>query len=92
MDHMLQKIRNAASPHESSFYASPRTPAQLTPLNTSIISGGNEQLLDQSREVESRQSQVCRKVIEEFSQKYSTLDKKRGSINPRRQNPIVKQP
>ena len=48
--------------------------------------------LELRHDVGSRQSQVCRKVIEEFAQKYSTIDKKRGSINPRRQNPIVKQP
>jgi hypothetical protein len=30
-------------------------------------------------------------VIEDFSSKYSSIDKRSGSIGPRRQNPIVKQ-
>ena len=42
------------------------------------------------RSNDSRQSQVCRRVIEEFAQKYSTIEKRSGSIGPRRQNPIVK--
>jgi len=68
---------------------SPRN-AQLTPLNQSVMSQGvpPEAIARQ----DSRQSQVCRNVIEEFAQKYSSIEKKRGSINPRRQNPIVKQP
>ena len=90
MENMLQKIRNAVSPadknyiNSNNFPTSPRTPGQLTPLNASIMSIGPEMASFDSRDVESRQSRVCRKVIEEFSQKYSTMDKKRGSINPRR--------
>jgi len=33
---------------------------------------------------ESRQSDVCRRVIEDFTGKYSKIDKRSGSINPRR--------
>lgn len=48
---------------------------------------------DKSRQsgIESRQSDVCRRVIEDLAIKYSTIDRRSGSINPRRQNPIVKQ-
>jgi hypothetical protein len=48
---------------------------------------------DKSRQsgIESRQSDVCRRVMEDLAIKYSKIDRRSGSINPRRQNPIVKQ-
>lgn len=50
----------------------------------------NKLLQNRQTGIESRQSDVCRKVIEDLAIKYSTIDRRSGSINPRRQNPIVK--
>ena len=55
--------------NSGNFYASPRQTA-LTPLNQSVMSQGDGHLppttMDR-QDVESRQSQVCRQVIEEYA-------------------------
>lgn len=103
--------KNLASPmyNYNTYATSPRTPAAMggpgghagafARGGLSVDSPGAQMAVGETRQRsnDSRQSQVCRRVIEDFASmglqasKYSAIDRRSGSIGPRRQNPIVKQ-